>query len=99
MGGVGRRRLGAPPDARRDQDAALSPLLAVTNVPVMLARLIGRGVEAFGGSFTVSRRGTSAGICAPASACPLESVVDCSPRALAALARGLLVGSRNAGHL
>jgi hypothetical protein len=33
-----------------------------------------RGVEAFGGSFAVSRRGTSVGICAPASACPLESV-------------------------
>jgi len=66
--------------------AALSPLLAVTNVPVMLARLIARSVEAFGGSFTVSRRGASAGICAPASACPLESVIDCSPRALAALA-------------
>jgi hypothetical protein len=42
-----------------------------------------RGVEAFGGSFAVSRRGTSVGICAPASACPLESVIDCSPRALA----------------
>ena len=42
-----------------------------------------RGVEAFGGSFAVSRRGTSVGICAPTSACPLESVIDCSPRALA----------------
>ena len=29
------------------------------------------------------RRGTSVGICAPTSACPLESVIDCSPRALA----------------
>jgi hypothetical protein len=36
-----------------------------------------------GGSFVVSRRGTSVGICAPASACPLETVIDCSPRALA----------------
>jgi len=62
MGGVRRRRLGAPQ---------------------MLARLIARSVEAFGGSFAVSRRGTSAGICAPASACPLETVIDCSPRALA----------------
>ena len=71
--------------AGRNQDAALSPLLAVTNVPVMLARLIAqrRGVEASGGSFAVSRRGTSVGICAPTSACPLESVIDCSPRALA----------------
>ena len=83
MGGVRRRRLGAPPDARRNQGAALSPLLAVTNVPVMPARLIARSVEAFGGSLTASRRGTSAGICAPTSACPLETVIDCSPRALA----------------
>src|SRR5690348_4867550 len=29
------------------------------------------------------RRGTSVGICAPTSACPLESVIDCSPRARA----------------
>jgi hypothetical protein len=72
-------RSGAEP--RRGLVAALSS----TNVPVMLARLIAqrRGVEAFGGSFAVSRRGTSVGICAPTSACPLESVIDCSPRALA----------------
>ena len=70
----------------RNPNAALSPLLAVTNVPVIPARLIARSVEAFGGSFAVSRRGTSVGICAPASACPLEIVIDCSPRALAALA-------------
>jgi len=83
MGGVRRRRLGAPPDARRNQGAALSPLLAVTNVPVMPARLIALSVEAFGGSLTASRRRTSAGICAPTSACPLETAIDCSPRALA----------------
>jgi hypothetical protein len=43
----------------RNQDAGLSPLLAVTNVPLMLARLIARGVVAFGGSFAVSRGGAS----------------------------------------
>jgi hypothetical protein len=87
---------GAEVCTRRNQGAALSPLLAVTNVPVMLARLIARSVEAFGGSFTVSRRGPSAGICAPASACPLESVIDCSTRDLAALApaRQSEVGTR-----
>ena len=47
MVGVRRRRLGAP-QMRRNQNAALSPLLAVTNVPVILARLIARSVEAFG---------------------------------------------------
>jgi len=41
-----------------------------------------RGVEALGGSFAVCRRGISVGICVPTSACPLESVIDCSPRAL-----------------
>ena len=53
----------APPRGRagRNQDAALSPLLAVTNVPLMLARLIARGVVALGDSFAVSRRGASAG--------------------------------------
>ena len=70
MGGVRRRRLGAPPDARRNQDAALSPLLAVTNVPVMLARLTARSVEAFGGSFAVfpernQRRDMRAGLRLP----------------------------------
>jgi hypothetical protein len=41
-----------------------------------------RGAEAFGGSFTVSRRGTSVGVCTRDSACPLESVINCGPRAL-----------------
>ena len=59
-----------------------SPLLTVTNVPLMLARLIARSVVALGDGFAVSRKGASVGICAPTSACPLEKVIDCSPRAL-----------------
>ena len=54
--GHGRRMV---PPCGRNQDAALSPLLAVTNVPLMLARLIARSVVAFGGSFAVSRGGAS----------------------------------------
>ena len=64
----------------------MSLLLAVTNVPVMPARLTARGVAGFGGSFAVSRTGPGAGICGPGSGCPLETVIDCSARALAALA-------------
>jgi len=43
-----------PPGGRagRNQDAALSPLLAVTSVPLMLAGLTARSVVAFGDSFT-----------------------------------------------
>jgi hypothetical protein len=41
--------------AERSQDAALSPLLAVTNVPVMLARLIARSVVASRRSAAASR--------------------------------------------
>jgi hypothetical protein len=55
----------------------------------MLARLTARSVVAFGGSSAVFRRGTIVGVCAPTSACPLESVIDCSPRAGPALARRL----------
>ena len=36
---------------------------------------------------------------APTGASPLESVIDCSPRALAGPGAGLLVSSRNAYHL
>jgi hypothetical protein len=66
--------------------AALPPLLAVTNVPVMLARLTARSVVVpwrSAAASRFSRRGTSAGVCARAGACPLESVIGCSPRALA----------------
>jgi hypothetical protein len=41
--------------AGRNQDAALSPLLAVTNVRVMLARLIARSVVASKRSAAASR--------------------------------------------
>ena len=41
--------------AGRNQDAALSPLSAVTNVPLMLARLIARSVVALGDGLAVSR--------------------------------------------
>jgi hypothetical protein len=63
MGGGRRRRLGmrrrceAAPrpagGAGRNQNAALSPLLAVTSVPLVLAGLIARGVVALGDSFAV----------------------------------------------
>ena len=70
------------PEPRRGLVAALSSheCSGVAGSPDRAQR---RGVEAFSGSFAVSRRGTSVGICAPTSACPLESVIDCSPRALA----------------
>jgi hypothetical protein len=48
--GHGRRWFRPAGGAGRNQDAALSPLLAVTNVPLMLARLIARTVVALGDS-------------------------------------------------
>jgi hypothetical protein len=63
-----------PHGSKVGKRAALSPLLAVTNVPVMLARLTARSLVASRRSAAasrLSRRGTSLGICAPTSACPL----------------------------
>ena len=62
--GHGRRMVPPRPagGAGRGQDAALSPLLAVTSVPLVLAGLIARGVVALGDSFAVPRGGASVGI-------------------------------------
>jgi hypothetical protein len=51
----GRRMVSPGGRSGADQDVALSPLLAVTNVPVMLARLIAHSVVASRRSVAASR--------------------------------------------
>jgi hypothetical protein len=85
--------------AGRNQDAALSPLLAVANVPLMLACLIACIFVAFGGSFAVSRSGTSRDMRAGRRLSAgkrhrLQSANSGRPCAVGPLVRG-----RNADHL
>lgn len=84
--------------AERGGTVKLSPLLAVTSVPPMLAGLTARSVVAFGGSFTVSRRNQPRDMRRPAPVrwrASSAAIRELWP----ALARGPLVRGRNADHL